>query len=179
MMENMGMPQPFVTTADGRRQFACSPIAVLGCMVNEREEILLLSHPQRPGGWELIAGALEVGETLVEAALRETAEEVGAAVRVRPLGTVHVSTFHYDRQVQYMLSIIYLMAYQGGELQPGDDMRGSQYRWWSLADLVDPEVQLLIPPGGKWLLQRAVELYRLWQGQEVELQPLLHRLGGV
>ncbi len=136
-------------------------------------EILLLSHPKRHGGWEVINGALEAGETVVEGALRETTEEAGAAVRVRPLGTVHVSTFHYDQHAQYMLSISYLMAYQGGEVQLGDDMQGSQYRWWTLDDLAEAQVQVLIPPHGKWLLQRAVELYRLWKGQEVEIQAAL------
>ena len=72
-----------------------------------------------------------------------------------------------------MLSISYLMAYQGGEIRPGDDMRGSQYRWWKVEDLANERLQVLIPPSGKWLLQRAVELYRLWKGQEVALQPAL------
>src|SRR5262245_13188763 len=110
----MGMQQPLITTVDGTRQFACSAAAILVFIVNEHEEILLLNHPKRRGRWEVINGALEAGETVVEGALRETAEEAGAALRVRPLGIVHVSTFHYDQHVQYMLSISYLMAYQGG-----------------------------------------------------------------
>lgn len=42
--------QPHITTFDGKRRFACSPVAVLAIIVNEREEILLLSYPERDGG---------------------------------------------------------------------------------------------------------------------------------
>jgi CubicO group peptidase (beta-lactamase class C family) len=80
-------------------------------VVNEQEEILLLAHPKRGGSWEVVNGALEAREPVAEGALRETYEEAGEEVCVRPLGAGHVSTFHYDDNVQYMLSVGYLMAY--------------------------------------------------------------------
>jgi ADP-ribose pyrophosphatase YjhB (NUDIX family) len=163
--------QPKISTADGRRQFACLPAAVLGIIVNEKEEILLLAHPDLPGGWQVVNGALEAGETPLEGTLRETYEELGSHVQVRPLGTVHVSAFHYDEKVPYMLSIAYLLAYEGGEVQPGDDMEGSQYRWWSLDEIAIGEVELIIPPGEKWLLARAVDLYRVWINEDAAAQP--------
>jgi ADP-ribose pyrophosphatase YjhB (NUDIX family) len=154
--------QPCLTTADGKRNFACSPVAVIAFIVNEREEILLMCHPDQPGAWEVVNGAMEAEETVLQAVLRETYEEAGVDLRVRPLGTVHVSAFHYDENVRYMLSVAYLLAYEGGEIQPGDDMSGSEYRWWTLEELESPEVKLLIPPGEKWLAERAIELYRIW-----------------
>lgn len=60
------------------------------------------------------------------------------------------------------------MAYEGGGIQPGSDMAGSQYKWCSLRDLAS--VEMLVPPNGRWMIERAVELYRLWRGREVELQ---------
>ncbi len=90
---------------------------------------------------------------------------------VRPLGTVHVSTFHDDTQVRYMLSVSYVMAYEGGEIEPGDDMAGSHYQWWSLEHLMEPRVALLVPRDEKWQIQRSIEVYRLWKGQDVALQP--------
>ena len=169
----MPAQQPYVTTANGKRRFACSAVAILVFIINEREEILLLAHPKRQGGWEVINGALEAQETILEGALRETREEVGPDIRVCPLGTVHISTFHYDESVQYMLSVGYLMGYEGGRVQPGDDMLGSQYRWWHVDELSTERMKLIIPPDGQWLVERAVELYRLWKGREVELQPEL------
>ena len=91
--------------------------------------------------------------------------------RVRPLGTVHVSAFHYDERVRYMLSVAFLLAYEGGEIQPGDDMAGSEFRWWSLDEIASEDVELIIPPGGKWLLARAVDLYRLWSQADAANQP--------
>jgi len=160
--KGMDSQQPYVIANDGNRRFACSPVAVLVFIVNEREEILLLSHPDRQGAWEVVNGAMEAEETVLQAALRETYEEAGTNLRVRPLGTVHVSTFHYDESVRYMLSVGYLLAYDGGIIQPGDDMHGSDFRWWSLDELASPKVRLLIPPGEKWLIERAVDLYRMW-----------------
>ena len=49
-------------------------------------------------------------------------------------------------------------------------MHGSEYRWWRLEDLASPEVELIIPPGEKWLMARAVDLYRIWNIQDVALQ---------
>jgi 8-oxo-dGTP diphosphatase len=164
--------QPVITDVDGKRQFACSPVALQAVIVNQEEKVLLLSSPtrNRDGAWQVVSGALEAGETILAGTLREAREEIGADVHVHPLGTVHVYTFRYDANVQYMIAIFYLLAYEGGQVQPGDDMRDSQFRWWSLDELADESVQLHIPRGGKWILKRAVDLYRLWKNQAVILQ---------
>lgn len=47
-------------------------------------------------------------------ALREVREEAGPDLRVRPLGVVHASTFAYDDRVRRMISVVYLMAHEGG-----------------------------------------------------------------
>ena len=79
---------PEISTSGGR-VFATHPAAVVVAIVNEREELLLLESPRRPGWWEPVNGAVEAGETLLEAALREVREEAGAgpagaAARCRP-----------------------------------------------------------------------------------------------
>ncbi len=115
----MSNQQPIVTT-DGphQRRFVTSAVAVQAIIINQSEEILLLSSPSRKQGWQLVSGALEAGETLLNGTLREVYEELGTNIQVRPLGTVHVETFHYDKRVQYMLGTYYLFAYQGGEVIP-------------------------------------------------------------
>jgi len=163
----MSSQQPTITDASGKRIFACSAVAVQAIIVNTQEEILLLSSPTRnpDGAWQVVSGALDAQETVLEGVLREAREEIGPAVRLRPLGTVHVHTFHYDDKVQYVIGIYYLLAYEGGPVQPGDDMQGSQFRWWSLEALASEAVKLHIPRGHLWVLERGVGLYRLWQGQ--------------
>lgn len=163
--------QPIILDSTGKSQFACSAVAVSSIIVNQKGEVLLLSSPikNKDGGWQVISGALEAQETVLEGTLREIAEEVGEEVRVRPLGAVHVHSFDYDEKVKYMVGIYYLHAYEGGPIQPGDDMRASQFRWWSIEDLAANNVELDIPPKRTWILQRAVELYHFWKDREDHL----------
>lgn len=146
-----------------RRPFAAFPAAIQAIIINEREEILLLNSPtKKPGGWQVISGGLEANETIVDGTLREIGEEAGTGVVVRPLGTVHAHTFHYDDHIPHMLSFYTLFAYEGGEIVPGDDMVGSAWRWWRVTDLFASGEPIHPATDYKWLLDRAVELYRLW-----------------
>lgn len=164
----MAHNQPPIFAADGRRVFAGSAAAVLAFIIDSEERVLLLSHPDYPGGWEVISGALEAEETIVEGVLREIREEAGPAVRVRPLGTVHAGTFRYDSAIQYMISIGYLLAYEGGPIVPGDDMAGSAHRWWRMAELHQQrDLKLLVPQGQLWMIGRAIQLYRLWKDEPI------------
>jgi 8-oxo-dGTP pyrophosphatase MutT (NUDIX family) len=166
------MPQPTIQTADGKRNFACSPAAVLAYIINENEQILFLSSPKRPGWWENVNGALEAGESVLDGVLRETREEAGPEIQVRPLGTLHVSTYHYDESAMFMLSLNYLLAYEGGRVIPGDDMIGSDFRWLSFEEITGGQYQLLPPSDQPWLIHRAIELYRLWRNLPEEYPPV-------
>jgi ADP-ribose pyrophosphatase YjhB (NUDIX family) len=156
-----------------RRHFACCAVAVQAIIVDEDECLLLLSSPTRnhPDEWQVISGSLEAAETILAGVLREISEEAGPQLQVRPLSVVHAHTFHFDAQVPYMIGIHYLLAYEGGEVQPGDDMRDAHYRWWSLAELTAATIRFH-PSTHLWILQRAVALYRGWKDQPtVLLQP--------
>jgi 8-oxo-dGTP pyrophosphatase MutT (NUDIX family) len=158
--------QPHVISAGPRkRHFITSAIAVQAIIINRAEQVLLLNSPTRNQGWQVVSGALEAKETLLGATLREVSEELGGELIVRPLGLVHAQTFHYDHQVQYMLSTHYLFEYQNGNIFPGDDMSGSKFQWWSLPDLeyknLDMHPSTTIP-----LLKRAIQLFRLWVNED-------------
>jgi ADP-ribose pyrophosphatase YjhB (NUDIX family) len=124
-----------------------------------------------------VNGGLAAGETLLEGALREVREEAGPRVRVRPLGVVHAFTFRYDANLPFMLAIDFLFAYEGGAVEPGDDMAGGAYRWWGLEELRAERPRLAVPAAEQlWLLERAVELYRLWRDRPLPAIP--HPSGG-
>jgi 8-oxo-dGTP pyrophosphatase MutT (NUDIX family) len=147
------------------RAFATFPAAVVVPIVDLREQFLLLTSQRRRCCWESVSGAVEQGETLLDAALREAREEAGPDLRLRPLGVVHASTFSYDARVQRMISVVYLMAYEGGVVLPGDDMRGSSVRWADLDAIESDRLDLFPPLDQPWLRRRTVELFRHWRPQ--------------
>ncbi len=164
--------QPFITSTKGR-QFAASAVALQAIIIDQDECFLLLNSPTRQQGWQVVSGGLDENETILDGVLREVGEEVGEQARVRPLGVVHSQTFHYDDDVQHMIGIYYLLAYIDGDIQPGDDMIGSDFRWWSLENII-AENPDLHPSAIPWMLQRARQLYRLWKDEpERPLQPNL------
>jgi 8-oxo-dGTP diphosphatase len=159
----MAPDRPHTIVAASGRTFATFPAAVVVPIVNKREELLLLESHRRAGLWEPVNGAVDEGETLLEAALREVREEAGAALRVRPLGVAHASTFAYDDRVRRMISVVYVMAHVGGVPEPGDDMRGSRVRWATTNAIESEGLRMLPPLDQRWLLRRSVGLARLWE----------------
>jgi 8-oxo-dGTP pyrophosphatase MutT (NUDIX family) len=151
--------------ASSGRVFATFPAAVVVAVVNPREELLLLESRRRRGVWEPVNGAVDDGETLLEAALREVREEAGADLRVRPLGVVHASTFEYDASVPRMISVLFVMAHEGGAPVAGDDMEGSAVRWASLSAIEADGLRLLPPLDEDWLRVRMIEMFRLWSDE--------------
>lgn len=164
------MSQPRVVTADGRRDFACFPAAILAFVVNDRDEILMLSHPERKGGWEVVNGAIEEGESPVEALLREVAEEAGPEVDIQPVATVHAFLYRYDAAVPAMLSIAYAAHYRGGRVSPGSDMSMSEHRWIGIDQIESSQVTLLAPTQ-PWLFRRAIAVCHLFRDDQVDLEP--------
>lgn len=54
-----------------------TPISVLVVVYTPALEVLLLERADRPGFWQSVTGSQDEGETLVQTALRELAEETG------------------------------------------------------------------------------------------------------
>jgi 8-oxo-dGTP pyrophosphatase MutT (NUDIX family) len=164
--------QPIVVDTRGRR-FSASVAGVMAIIIDADERFLMLSSPKRPDRWEVVNGALDGGETILDAVLREVSEEAGSEIRVRPLGVVHAYTYRYDDIVQHMISIAYLLACEGGEVRPGDDMAGSVVGWFSLEQIERGDIDVIVPQNSAWVFRRAAALYRLLKDQpSVELQPL-------
>jgi ADP-ribose pyrophosphatase YjhB (NUDIX family) len=98
-----------VPDGDHRPRFVCSncgfihyqnPRMVVGCVPEYEGAILLCKRSIEPryGYWTVPAGFMELGETLAEAALRETWEEAMARVELGPLlalvDVVHAEQLH-------------------------------------------------------------------------------------
>ncbi len=53
--------------------------------VDEAGQVLLVRHAGHHDGWAVLGGAVEIGETPADTAIRETREEIGAEIRLRRL----------------------------------------------------------------------------------------------
>ena len=84
---------------DNRERYVCitcemvhyqNPKVVTGCLPIRDERVLLCRRAIEPryGLWTLPAGFMELGETTMEAAIRETLEEANARVEVQDLYVV-------------------------------------------------------------------------------------------
>ncbi|WKZ13627.1 MAG: NUDIX hydrolase [Gammaproteobacteria bacterium] len=98
-----------VPDGDNRPRYVCghcgqihyeNPRLVVGCVVAHRDAILLCRRAIEPrhGFWTVPAGFMELGETLADAALRETWEEAEARVELGSLfvlvDVVHARQVH-------------------------------------------------------------------------------------
>ncbi|MCX8048329.1 MAG: NUDIX hydrolase [Methylohalobius sp.] len=98
-----------IPAGEDRERFVCeacgtihyqNPKIIAGCLPLWQDKILLCRRAIEPrlGLWTLPAGFMELGETLEEAAIRETWEEAGAKVGGLKLYTVfslpHVDQIH-------------------------------------------------------------------------------------
>ena len=65
--------------------FSCSPRLSCGVLILNPQRELLLCHVTGQNHWDLPKGGIDIGETPLQAALRETVEETGLQLRAADL----------------------------------------------------------------------------------------------
>lgn len=120
---------------ESSREYPKFPIPGVGAVVlrevDGRAEVLLIRRGSEPmaGGWSLPGGAVELGESIREACVREVLEETG--ITVEPLADVEiVDIIHRDAvgQIQYHYVVVDILCrVMGGELRSGTD--ASEAAW--------------------------------------------------
>jgi ADP-ribose pyrophosphatase len=114
-----------------------TPQVAVGAVVLRGNEVLLVlrSHPPGKGLWAIPGGAVELGETLQEAAEREVKEETGITIRAKsPCYTFDVIERDRQNGILFHYVIVDLSAdYIHGEPRAGDD--ASEARWIPLDHL--------------------------------------------
>ena len=148
--------QPTITAASGRL-LACYPAAVFAFIVDSWDRFLLLRKPGQTG-WEVISGALEPGETVPQAVVREVKEDAGTDFLAIYFGILDTFTFSFDASLPPLISICCLLRHRGGEVRAGSDAREAEFRWWELSEL--DNIDLAVPRGRWDLLTRAVDMPR-------------------
>jgi 8-oxo-dGTP pyrophosphatase MutT (NUDIX family) len=116
-------------------------------LLDPDDRILLLkgrlpSAPEGPSFWYTVGGGIEAGESLMEAAAREVAEETGLADAV--LGPVlwrdEVALHDIEGELRLFRQHYILARTAGGPLSragwlPYEHALADDLRWWTLAEL--------------------------------------------
>ena len=120
-----------------QREFPEIPLVGVGAIIIEENRVLLVKRARPPllAQWSIPGGALEVGELVREAVVREAREETGLIVDPGELLGVYDRVVRDSQQrVQYHYVLIdFLCRRVGGELAAADD--AAEVRWFTREEL--------------------------------------------
>jgi 8-oxo-dGTP diphosphatase len=116
-----------------KREFPEHPLVGVGAIIIANSRVLLVkrAHPPIQGQWSIPGGALELGELVRDAAVREAREETGLIVEPGDLLGVYDRVLrHSDGRVQYHYVLVdFLCRPVGGELHAASD--AAEVRWFT------------------------------------------------
>jgi 8-oxo-dGTP pyrophosphatase MutT (NUDIX family) len=107
-------------------------------VVNDAGDVLMIRRTDN-GNWAVPGGGIDLGESLVEAAVRETREEAGIECRVTGLVGIytdprHVILYTSNGEARQEFSIVLTAVPVGGQPTPSDE--SSEVRWVPRADVL-------------------------------------------
>ncbi len=119
------------------REYPARPIVGVGAIVRKDDSVLLVQRGRSPllGEWSLPGGALELGESLRDAAAREVLEECGIEIQVGDVADIGEWIFRDDSgKLQYHYVLIdFAATYLRGDLSATSDVTDA--RWVKVSDL--------------------------------------------
>ena len=107
-----------------QREFPTVPLAGVGAVIVKDGRILLVQRGTEPGlgRWSIPGGLIEVGESLIEAVVREVREETGLEVEPVELIELLDRIYREEDRVRYHYVIAdYLCRVLGGTLNAASD----------------------------------------------------------
>ena len=119
------------------RKYPDRPIVGVGAVIVDGDRVLLVKRAHEPlkGEWSLPGGAVEVGESLEAALVREVREETCLDVTVGPVVEVldRIARDANDRVEYHFVIVDYLCRVAGGTATCGSD--AEDVRWVERTDL--------------------------------------------
>lgn len=113
------------------REYPVRPIPGVGVIVRRGDQVLLIQRGKEPGRgmWGLPGGAIELGETIRAAAVREVREECGIEIALgEVIDAVDILWRDDAGRAQYHYVVVdFLAQYVSGELRADSDVMDA--RW--------------------------------------------------
>jgi mutator protein MutT len=138
------------------RTYPERPIVAVGAVIIDGDRVLLVKRANEPlkGEWSLPGGAVEVGESLEAALVREVREETCLDVIVGPVIEVldRIRVDEADRVEYHYVIIDYLCRPQGVTAVCGSDAEA--VRWADRGDLAE----FHLTPGATAVIEKAFAL---------------------
>ncbi len=120
-----------------RREYPDAPLVGVGAIIIEDGRVALVKrgHPPLLGEWSIPGGAMEVGETVRQAAAREAQEETGLVVAAQELLGVFDRLIRDEAgKVRYHYVLVdFLCRCAGGNLCASSD--ADEVRWFTPEEL--------------------------------------------
>jgi 8-oxo-dGTP pyrophosphatase MutT (NUDIX family) len=123
---------------DPEAPVANSLVPSVNVAVRNEDGELLLIHRTDNDNWALPGGAMDYGETMADAAIRETKEETGIDCEVTGLVGIytnprHVILYTSNGEVRQECSVVFAARVTGGE--PTASSESSEVRWIAPEDV--------------------------------------------
>lgn len=120
------------------REYPTRPICGVGVVAFKGESFLLVRRGKEPrkGEWSIPGGAIELGETTHDAAIREFREETGGEIDLRGLvDVVDIFSRQADGRIRYHYVVIdYWAEWRGGILSAQNDVTDARWVFTSELD---------------------------------------------
>lgn len=130
------------TGVEDGRLYPKSPIACVGAVVFKKDRILMVKRINEPskGMWSIPGGAIELGETVYEAARREVLEECSIEIEIeRALDAADNIVRDEKGRIRYHYTIIDLLAkYISGEIRAQSD--AEECGWFEPEEIVSMDI---------------------------------------
>jgi len=116
-----------------KRKYPTHPIVGVGALIVHEGKLLLVKRGAEPGKgkWSIPGGAVEIGERMRDALVREVREECGLDVEIaseRPIDAIDNLIMSRDRRLQYHYVLLQFLArLKGGTLKPASDVLDAKW----------------------------------------------------
>lgn len=138
------------------REYPSRPICGVGVIAFDGDALLLILRGKEPrlGEWSIPGGAVELGETARDAAVREFREETGGEIELGDLvDVVDIFDRQEDGRVRFHYVVIDFWAeWHGGKMTPSSDVTDAR---WVLPPDLDP---LALPTWTRAVIDKAIHL---------------------